>query len=340
VAVGRRLEIPDLDDLPVYDLYIANRWSAAVAVAVHVGLFDWMTGREVTILDVAEHFGWSERGAESLATVLASLGLLDREGERLRPTARAEAFLAEGRPGSLGGLVTLEFDHFMTPDSLLKTLRDDRNSVYGDEDVWARHERDPERARTFTIAMHSISTRPALGLAAALDLSDRKCVLDMGGGSGVHLVAMLQRWPHLRGILVEIGSVCPVAAEVLAEHGVLDRVDVQVGDMFSETWPTGADVVLLSQMIHDWRREVGVEFLKAAYRALPAGGMVLVHEKLVHDDRRGPATNAAVGLDMLMWTDGRQYSGREVAEMMAEAGFGPATVTPTVGYWSVVAASR
>ena len=333
----RRLDVPNVDDRPLYDAYIANRASAALAVAVHLGWFDRLTTPR-SAAELAEPNSLSIRGVTSVLTALQALHLVHNDPDgRWRNTELANTTLVRSLPGWFGGLIALEFEHFLTPERLLQAMRADHNVVYGAEDVWERHRRDPAAARQFTLGMHSISVRPALAFANTVDLSHRTTLLDVGGGSGVYLVAALQRWPHLRGILLDLEPVCEIAREVLAEHGVLDRVTFVPSDFRTTDWPA-ADAVLLSQILHDWNFNDGRALLAKARAALPDHGDVFVCEKFVAEDAT-PVANALVHLDMLLWTEGQQYRIPQLQTLLSETGFGPLTCTPTVGYWSVARAS-
>lgn len=78
--------------------------------------------------------------------------------------------------------------------------------------------------------------------------------------------------------------------------------------------------------------------LHKAKAALPPGGRVLIHEKLVDEDGRAPLANALVHLDMLVWTEGQQFTEQELREMLEEAGFSAMERKATAGYWSVIQA--
>ena len=119
-----------------------------------------------------------------------------------------------------------------------------------------------------------------------------------------------------------------------------DRAFTATVDMFAEEYPADHDVVLFSQIMHDWSPETNRLLLAKAWRALPSGGVVVVHEKLLDKDRSGPLANALVSLDMLYWTEGKQYTSEELHELLLEVGFVQPLTRATTGYWSVITAVK
>jgi SAM-dependent methyltransferase len=322
----------------IYDAYIAARQSAALAAAVRVGLFELLDREPLSPDDAAARLGLERRPVRLLMRVLRAMGLLEGEGVRLAPTADARAHLVRGRPGWLGGLIELEVENFPTPERVLEALRSDRASVYGGADPWASHAHDPGRARAFTEAMHSLIALPAAALAEQVDFSAARRVLDVGGGSGAVAIALARAWPELRCTILDLPSVCELAREFIEAAGVEDRVTTQGGDMLGEPFPGGHDVVIFSQILHDWPPEVCADLVASAYRALGSGGRVLVHEKLVSDG--GPLANALVDVDMLVWTQGQQWDAAGLRVLLESAGFRGVEVLPTYGYWSAITASK
>lgn len=329
-----------IPDRRVYDSYIAGRQSAVLAVAVRTGLFDRLdTDGPMTLSAIRESFGWSERPARSVTTALCAMGLLEREGDLLRASDDAKAYLVRHRPGSLWALIDMEVEHFLSPENLLESLKADDASVYGGQDPWEAHEEDPEKARAFTEAMHSVSERAAAGLAEHVAFRDGERVLDVGGGSGALCLAIAGAHPGVSCTVFDLDPVCAIAAGYAERAGLSDRISTQTGNFFDPEFPTGFDTVLLSQILHDWSFETGEELLRKAYACLPESGRLLVHEKLVEDGDR-PLANALVHLDMLVWTKGQQYRFEELREIAERVGFRDVNVIPTVGYWSVVEARR
>jgi SAM-dependent methyltransferase len=328
------------DDRLVYDAYIAGRQSAALAAAVRLGLFDALASGPLEVAALCARLDARERPLRSLLAALVAMKLLDQSGGAVRLAPEAADYLVRGKPGWLGGLIDLEIEHFLDPRLLLDAMRRDDASVYGGEDPWEAHEADPERARRFTAAMHSVSERPAAGLAEVVDFSRVSRLLDVGGGSGALSLAIARAWPNVRCTIWDLPVVCGIAREYAAAAGLAERVTAEPGDMFRDPFPSGHDAVLFSQILHDWAEERWPGLLAKAAAALPEGGLLLVHEKLVEDDGRGPLANALVNLDMLVWTEGRQLAPGEVRRLLSDAGFRDVERRATAGYWSVVIGRR
>ena len=325
-----------IDDQRVYDAYIAGRQSAAIAAAVRVGLFDLLADGALPLDRIQSEMGWSHRGTRSMLDALTAMGFVELAADGFSASADAAAYLTRGADGSLWGLVDMEVDSFLSPAALLEALAKDKATVYGGEDPWAAHGADPERARAFTVAMHSVSERPAAGVAERLDLSASRRLLDVGGGSGALSIALARANPELQCVIWDIPAVCPIADEYVRAAGCEGRVWSEAGDMVAEDYPAGFAQVLLSPLRHDWSFETGAELVAKAFAALPSGGRIVIHEKLVEDGDSGPLANRLVHLDMLVWTEGQQYRVSELTELLERSGFAGVERLRTAGYWSVV----
>ena len=112
-----------------------------------------------------------------------------------------------------------------------------------------------------------------------------------------------------------------IAQEKIAEAGLGDRIQTQPGNFFTEALPTGSDVVLLSMILHDWTPEKNLAIVRKCFKALPSGGVLIVSELMMDDNKTGPVGAALMSLNMLIETEGRNYSWSEYSEWLEQSGF-------------------
>ena len=139
----------------------------------------------------------------------------------------------------------------------------------------------------------------------------------------------------MQAIVFDLVPVCEVAAEFIAGYELQHRIKTHVGDMWQDPFPS-TDLHFYSVIYHDWPPEKCQFLTRKSFESLEPGGRIIIHEMLYHDDKTGPFPVAAWNITMLLWCEGRQYSGCELSLMLTEAGFTDIEVKPTFGYWSIV----
>ena len=179
----------------------------------------------------------------------------------------------------------------------------------------------PEHAAVFNQAMAGYARAAAPAIIANGDFGRFATVVDVGGGDGSLLGAILTAHPGLRGVLYDLPAGVESADRTLAAAGVADRCEVMGGDFFVSV-PDGADAYLLKSVLHDWNDDRAAEVLRNCRRAMPATGRILVVEPVL------PAvvTPAVAGivlsdLNMLVNTGGRERTEDEFRALFAAAGF-------------------
>ena len=116
--------------------------------------------------------------------------------------------------------------------------------------------------------------------------------------------------------------VVEIAAGKIAEAGLAERIQTVAGDFFADSsLPPGHDTILLSMILHDWAEDRCRDILEKCWAALPSGGQVVIAELLVNDERTGPPAAALMSLNMLVETEGRNYTPAEYAAWMSDLGF-------------------
>jgi O-methyltransferase domain len=332
-----------LDDRPVADVLLGIFGYTAILVAHRLKLFPLLAGRRCTLADVCNGLGIKRRPAEAILAVAAALGFVERTQDCYTLTPLAEEYLLETSRrycGFVWDVVIDNVDEGLSYRSVEQAVLTDSPQVFGGEDTFQSLEAQANLARAFTQGMHSISVGPGLAWPDAIDLSNHELMLDVGGGSGAHAIGALTRWPHLRAIVFDLAPVCEVADEFVAKHRLQDRIQTHVGDMWEDAFPK-ADLHFYSNIYHDWSREKGAFLTRKSFDSLTSGGRILVHEMLYDADKTGPFAAAAFNINMLVWSvDGEQYSGHELSEMLAQAGFRNIKTKPTFGYYSIVTGTK
>ena len=121
----------------------------------------------------------------------------------------------------------------------------------------------------------------------------------------------------------------------IRQFHVHDRLQVQQLDMWKEPFPQG-DTFFFGDIFHDWDESHCFILAKKCYHSLSKGGKILLHEMLFCEDKTGPFLTAAYNMKMLLWTQGRQYSFREIQNILHRTGFKKIQQMKGLGNWSLV----
>lgn len=194
----------------------------------------------------------------------------------------------------------------------------------------------PAEWTLFNDAMTGASSPVIADLVAAYDFSAVGTVIDVGGGHGALLAALLQAHPHLHGVVYDLPEVVTGAPPLLDKAGVGARASTVGGDFFHSV-PTGGDVHVLANIIHDWDDDRAVRILANCRATLKPGGRVLLGEAVLPEGP-GPSMAKLVDLEMLVMGTGRQRTEAEYRQLFRRAGLELIGIGPTNPMCSVVEA--
>ena len=297
--------------------------SRAVYVAAELGIADILADGRRTTSELADATETHEPSLYRILRLLASLGVLSEHdgrsfsltmlGERLRTdvpaSMRSWAMLVE----SLGGVRAF--------DPIIDTVRTGTPGVdlaHG-MSIFQYVAEHPLQAQGFHAAMSERTAAFAPSVASSYDFSGVRTVVDIGGGKGTLLAAILRANGQVRGVLFDQPAVTADAAEVLGAAGVSDRCQIVPGDFF-EGVPAGADRYVLANVLHDWDDIRAVQILSNCRRAMAEDGRVLIVERLIPDDSADALPVLLSDINMLVFTGGQERTNAEYTSLLAEAG--------------------
>jgi ubiquinone/menaquinone biosynthesis C-methylase UbiE len=327
-----------------------NYGTELLAAAVnHLNVFGHLAAGPLGFEDLRDALGLAARPATVLVVALRAMGLLvaDASG-RLDLSPLARAYLVPGGDRYVGDYVGLIADTPGVKDMVrrLRTNRpggataDDPGTAFifkpGTESAM-EHEAS---ARRLTLALAGRAKIVAPVLAERVPLSSAKVLLDVGGGTGIYSLAFLRKNPGLRAIVWDRAEVLKVAREMADAAGLTERVELRPGDMFTDPVPAGCDVVLLSNILHDWDVPECQALLTRCAAALPPGGRLLIHDVFLHDTLDGPLPLALYSAALFSITEGRAYSAAEYRAMLAGTALVPGPVVPTLIHCGVLPAVK
>lgn len=209
--------------------------------------------------------------------------------------------------------------------------------VFG-ADLWAYLARHPADQAVFGAAMTGLSTLETAAVVAAYDFAGVDTLVDVAGGHGALLAAILTAHPTMRGILVDLPPVVADAAASLEAAGVAARCRT-VGDDMLVSVPAGADAYILKSILHDWDDERAVAILRVCRAAMPAHGTLLLVEHVLAPGNT-PDPGKVQDLNMLVVLGGRERTAAEFNALLGAAGFTLTRIIPTAAPVSVIEARQ
>jgi hypothetical protein len=191
-----------------------------------------------------------------------------------------------------------------------------------------------EEQQCFVEAMSGGTTMALQAVLASYSFSGARKVIDVGGAHGDFVAAVLQRERTASGVLFDRADAIVGAGPTLDAAGVADRVECVVGSFF-EIVPTGGDVYLLKQVLHEWSDHECVRILRNVRGAMSHDGRVIVVEMLIVDD--GPPSAAPLlDLDMFVMHAGKERTAKEYGALLASAGLKLTNVISTPSIYTVL----
>ncbi|MGA2242502.1 MAG: methyltransferase [Verrucomicrobiota bacterium] len=318
-------------------------YTQAIYVAAKLGVADHLKDGPRSIVELATATRTHAPSLYRLMRALASIGVFaeDKSG-RFALTPMAECLRTDA-PNSVCAVAIMTGEDWWWKawGRILHSVQTGKSSfqhVHGMR-FFEYMTKNPEAGAIFDRAMASYTAQTGAQVVAAYSFDKARVVVDVGGGHGALLAAILRHHPSVRGIVFDQPATVEIAKGFLESQRLLARCQVLGGDFF-ESVPEGGDTYLLQHVVHDWDDENATKILRNCHRAMPPDGKLLLVEMVIPFGNR-PFLGKFLDLGVLMMENGaRERTELEYRNLLSVAGFDVTRIIPLPSPDSVIEAVR
>ncbi len=319
---------------------ITGFWiSQGIYAAAKLGLADLLKDGPKTIDELARTTSASSRELYRLLRFLASLGIFSEDVDGRFSLTPLAATLQTDISGSLGAMAIMYGEEiYQAWGAVLHSIKTGEtafNHVFN-KGHFQYLGQNPEAADLFNQAMSEYSNQESKAVISAYDFGRFRKVIDVGGGQGSFLAALLKDYSQINGILFELPQVGESAKRILDSPDIMGRWEVVGGD-FLKAIPEGGDAYIIKNIILNWEDEQSISILKNCRKAMADNGKVLVIEAIIPPGN-APSFSKLLDLHMLVVTGGIGRTEKEFHNLFEAAGFKLTSVTPTQSPTSIIEA--
>jgi hypothetical protein len=312
----------------LFDLINGYRVTQAINVAARLGVADFLKDGPQTAAELATKLGAAERPLYRLLRALASEGLFQEVADQRFALTPLAELLRSDVPGSLRHWAIAQGSQWMwrawaNLEYSIRTGKTAFSDAYGEEffDYCATHR---EVEAEFDAGQAGTAEGVAKAILDAFDFRPFSKIIDVGGGTGRLLNAVLTQNPTAEGVLMDRPTVVDKA---VLDPEISPRVKVLGGDFF-ESVPEGGDCYLMRRIIHDWDDDNSLRILNNIKRVmLPSAKIVLVEFVLAAGNEKSIAKH--IDLNLMVLFGGQERSEAEFVQLFSQAGFRLSRLNPT-----------
>jgi orsellinic acid C2-O-methyltransferase len=320
--------------------------SQVISATAALGLADLLAEEPKSAEALAKMTKTYHEPLARLLRALSALGLTEQSEKGIFKLTSLGAWLRSDVPGSLHPLALMQGDEgiWRAWGNLLYTLRTGEtafNHVFG-MGSFKHGALHPERAAMFDTYMAELTRRWIGAILTTHDFSQTRRIVDIGGGNGVLLSAILAAFPQAEGLVFDTAAGITGAAQRLEKAGVLQRCRIVAGDFFDAV-PQDADTYILKSVLHDWSDDESIAIVKNCHRAMgPDSTLAVIEralpERILPDDAHREIV--MMDIHMMVATGGRERTVSQYNELLAAAGLTVIAAQSTSSPFTILTAVR
>ena len=320
-----------------FQLMTGHIVASAVNISARLGISDRLANGPRTADDLARETGANPDALYRVMRALAGVGMYEEGSPRLFGLTPVGAALCDGPVRWMALWIAGEFNFHVYANAMHSVMTGESAvpKTTGSE-VFEHFARNPELSKVFNDAMTGFSTVVIPAIVESYDFSGIRTLVDIAGGHGAVLTAILEKHPGMKGILFDVDHVIAGATPKIEAQGLAGRVSTASGDFFKAV-PSGGDAYIMKHIIHDWDDEKAALILSNIRAVLSKDGRVILLEAVIPPGNE-PAMGKGIDLEMLVMPGGRERTEQEFRALFDRAGFTLTRIVPTASPLSVVEA--
>ena len=322
----------------VFQLMTGHIIASAVNIAARLALSDRLTAGPRAATDLAREAGVNADALYRLMRALASVGLYDEVAPGTFGLTPAGAALSDGPVRWMALWIAGEFNFHVYANAMhsVKTGESAVPVTTGGDGPFEHFAKNAELSKIFNDAMTGFSSFVVPAVLEAYDFSGIGTLVDIAGGHGALLSAILQKHPSMKGILFDLDHVIAGARPKIEAQGLSNRLSTASGDFFQAV-PAGGDAYIMKHIIHDWDDDKAAAILVNIRKVLPRDGRVILIEAVIPSGNE-PGMGKVLDLEMLVMPGGRERTDQEFRALFDRAGYNLTHIVPTKSPLSVIEA--
>ena len=301
---------------------ITGFWtSCCIYAAAKLNIADHLKEKPQTADQLAETTHSDSASLYRVLRALSSVGLFTENRQHQFQLSPLGATLQSDVPGSMKAMAIAQLgDHFNAWGNLVYSIKTGNTAFDNVEgmSVWKYYETHPDEGVNFMKAMTGVTNAVIMNVLPFYDFSDFKTIIDVGGGNGALLMAVLKSAPQAKGIVFDEEYVVNETEKELATQGFDKRCSIASGSFF-DFIPRDADAYLMKMVLHDWNDEQCLQILNNCSKAMRPESKLLVIEAVIPEGN-DPHPGKFMDINMLAMTGGRERTEKEFASLFANAG--------------------
>ena len=293
-----------------------NYWKTfTLHAGVKLDVFTAIDTEQLTGEEIASRLNVDIRGLTTLLNALTAMSLMKKSADKYSNTSAGITFLSKKSSRYIGHII-MHHHHLASAWHQL-----DQAVTTGKAVKESPSFADEEQRESFLMGMFNIAMNIAPKLVKEFDLSQRRHLLDLGGGPGTYAIHFCLNNPQLSATVYDLPTTRPFAVKTIEKFGLTDRIDFMEGNYVEESIEGTYDVAWLSHILHGEGPEDCQKLIRKTVSAIKPGGMIIIHDFIVNNTMDGPLFPTIFSLNMLLNTpSGRSYSEQQIMDMLAKGG--------------------